>query len=94
MACCKCGHIRDVDGLELGEWSVAWRGQKVPTPPREHVALKLLTIEPGKLIHWSFIGSYDNSRMIISRLRAAFQAVDPTFDRIETIRGRGFRWIV
>jgi DNA-binding response OmpR family regulator len=96
MSCCKCGHIRDVDGLELGEWTVKWRGEPVHLPPVEHLLLKQLTAEPGKLIHWSMIfENHANARMIVCRLRRAMQKVDPSFDKIETIGCRGgWRWAV
>jgi DNA-binding response OmpR family regulator len=95
--------------VELGELfmdrqfhAVTWKGQRVHLTRQQFEVLELMVTRAGKLVpRTAFFISIlpeeceDNQlSVIVCRLRAKFAKVDPDFDRISTIRGSGFSWLL
>jgi DNA-binding response OmpR family regulator len=81
---------------------VAYQGVDIPVTEQQFEVLELLIIRAGKLVPRVafFISVLDEDcedkqlDVIICRLRAKFRKVDPEFDRIPTVWGRGYTWLL
>lgn len=81
--------------------AVRWKGQSIRLTQQQFETLGLLVMRVGRLVPRVafFISVLDEDcedkqlDVIICRLREKFKAVDPEFDRISTIWGRGFAWL-
>jgi DNA-binding response OmpR family regulator len=81
--------------------AVSWRGQKIRMTSQQFQCLELLVLRSGRLVpRYSFFISIldedcDDKQLdvIVCRLRDKFKKVDPEFDRLSTIWGRGFTWL-
>jgi DNA-binding response OmpR family regulator len=95
---------RRLGELELDEerLEVRWRGQAIETTMTELRLLETLTRRPGIVLSRDAVlerirgdGTVVAPRIIdtyVNRLRRKLEAVDPAFDRIETVIGAGYRW--
>lgn len=79
---------------------VTWQDHAVRLTGQQFEILELLAQRAGRVVQrWAFFINVldeeceDNQlAVIISKIRKAFRAVDPEFDRLETFWGSGFRW--
>ena len=76
-----------------------WRGQRVNLPLTAQRILAALYARRGQVVSYEELfqvvksgRNRDNIRKHISTIRDAFRELDETFDRIENIPMRGFRW--
>lgn len=90
-------------GVEQGGTIIWWNRHRVPLRESERLIVTALAKADGapmrKHVLADVIG-YDGDRpdnlvsVHVSRAKARFQQIDPSFDRIESIRGAGLRWKV
>lgn len=108
--CPRCGVCLTVIEPEakVGNLSISlfgecwWNGKTVPVTPGEAAIVHALASSPNQLFLpdalLNIMGSKSEDPNIISvmihRIRAKFRAVDPSFDRLENLRHRGYRWTV
>lgn len=95
---------RRVGALELDDarLEVRWAGQLLTTTMTELRLLDALTRRPGIVLSRDALlervrgdGTVVAPRIIdtyVNRLRRKLEAIDPAFDRIETVVGAGYRW--
>ncbi|MBK8236244.1 MAG: response regulator transcription factor [Deltaproteobacteria bacterium] len=95
---------RRIGELEIDDarLEVRWRSQAVETTMTELRLLDVLTRRPGQVFSRDALlerirgdGSVVAPRIIdtyVNRLRRKLEALDPAFDRIETVIGAGYRW--
>ncbi|KQY85567.1 response regulator transcription factor [Pelomonas sp. Root1444] len=76
-----------------------WRGQRVNLPLTAQRILATLHARTGEVVSYEDLfdvvksgRNRDNVRKHVATIRDAFRDVDPTFDGIENIPMRGFRW--
>lgn len=109
--CTSCGVNLDrvEPDAEIGPLSVSlygecwWRGAQVDLTPGELTIVHTLASSPGARFRaealQNLFGSEEVTsncvQVLVCRVRKAFRAVDPAFDRIENNKGRnslGYRW--
>ncbi|HEX7831018.1 MAG TPA: response regulator transcription factor [Thermoanaerobaculia bacterium] len=88
--------------LDLQRYSVRWKGTPLTLTVTEFMMLHALVRYPGhvktrKQLHQDGYphDAYVSDRTIdshIKRVRRKFEDADPTFERIETVYGLGYRW--
>jgi two-component system response regulator ChvI len=88
--------------LDLQRYTVRWRGQPVNLTVTEFMMLQALVRHPGhvktrKQLHQDGYPHdvYVSDRTIdshIKRVRRKFEEVDPSFDKVDTVYGLGYRW--
>lgn len=95
---------RRIGALELDDarLEVRWAGQLMTTTMTELRLLDALTRRPGIVLSRDALlervrgdGTVVAPRIIdtyVNRLRRKLEAIDPAFDRIETVVGAGYRW--
>lgn len=95
---------RRIGALELDDarLEVRWSGHTLQTTMTELRLLDALTRRPGIVLSRDALlervrgdGTVVAPRIIdtyVNRLRRKLEAVDPSFDRIETVIGAGYRW--
>lgn len=92
-----CGNL----SLDEQRFTATWQGQRVDLTLTEFWMVHALTLHPGhvkkrqQLMQDAHI--YVDDATITShvkRIRKKFAAVDANFDRIDTVYGMGYRWIV
>ncbi len=83
----------------LRQHSPLWRGQRVNLPLTAQRILATLYERRGEVVSYDELFAVvksgrnrDNIRKHISTIREAFRELDDSFDRIENIPMRGFRW--
>ena len=76
-----------------------WRGQRVNLPLTAQRILATLHQRRGEVVSYEELFAVvksgrnrDNIRKHVSTIRDAFREIDPTFDDIENVPMRGFRW--
>jgi len=76
-----------------------WRGQRINLPLTAQRILATLHARAGEVVSYEELfdvvksgRNRDNVRKHVATIRDAFRDVDPTFDGIENIPMRGFRW--
>ncbi|HMV21105.1 MAG TPA: winged helix-turn-helix domain-containing protein, partial [Rhodocyclaceae bacterium] len=76
-----------------------WRGKRVNLPLTAQRILAALYERRGEVVSYDQLFAVvksgrnrDNIRKHISTIREAFRELDETFDRIENVPMRGFRW--
>ena len=77
-----------------------WRGQRVNLPLTAQRILATLYQRAGEVVSYDELfdvvksgRNRDNVRKHVSTIRDAFKEVDPSFDGIENVPMRGFRWV-
>ena len=88
--------------LDLQRYTVRWKGAAVNLTVTEFMMLHALVRHPGhvktrKQLHQDGYphDAYVSDRTIdshIKRLRRKFEEVDPSFDKVDTVYGLGYRW--
>ena len=85
--------------LDLNRFTVSWRGQGVDLTLTEFWLVHALAKFPGHVKNREqLMGEahvvVDDSTITshVKRIRHKFGAVDPQFDRIDTVYGMGYRW--
>lgn len=88
--------------LDMQRYTVRWKGAAVNLTVTEFMMLHALVRHPGhvktrKQLHQDGYphDAYVSDRTIdshIKRLRRKFEEVDPSFDRVDTVYGLGYRW--
>ena len=85
--------------LDLDRVTAAWRGQRVDLTLTEFWLVHALARHPGHVKSREQL--MGEARMVVDdstvtshvkRIRKKFAAVDPDFDRIESVYGMGYRW--
>ena len=83
----------------LRQGAALWRGQKVNLPLTAQRILAALHQRRGEVVSYEELcqvvksgRNRDNIRKHVSTIRDAFREIDPTFDGIENVPMRGFRW--
>lgn len=77
---------------------VTWRGQLVDISGAARIILHILLRARGCAVSSEALmqevseGHSNIVEVLISRMRRTFREIDPSFDRIETMRGVGYRW--
>jgi len=89
--------------LDLQRYVARWRDQPLPLTVTEFMLLRALARRPGhvksrtQLMEDAYAqDTFVSERTIdshIKRLRKKFSAVDPEFDRIDTVHGLGYRYV-
>lgn len=76
-----------------------WRGQRINLPLTAQRILATLHARTGEVVSYEELfdvvksgRNRDNVRKHVATIRDAFRDVDPTFDGIENVPMRGFRW--
>ncbi len=76
-----------------------WRGQRINLPLTAQRILAALAERRGEVVSYEDLyrvvksgRNRDNIRKHVSTIRDAFREIDPTFDGIENVPMRGFRW--
>jgi two-component system response regulator ChvI len=76
-----------------------WRGQRINLPLTAQRILATLHARAGEVVSYEDLfdvvksgRNRDNVRKHVATIRDAFRDVDPTFDGVENIPMRGFRW--
>jgi DNA-binding response OmpR family regulator len=84
----------------LRQNSPLWRGQRINLPLTSQRILDALYQKRGRVVSYDELfqavksgRNRDNVRKHVSTIREAFREIDPTFDRIENVPMRGFRWV-
>ena len=84
----------------LGQGAVLWRGHRVNLPLTAQRILAALHAHRGEVVSYDDLfqvvktgRNRDNVRKHISTIREAFRDIDPTFEGIESVPMRGFRWL-
>ena len=90
------------DSLQLDplkQRSAMWRGQRINLPLTAQRILATLHERAGEVVSYEELfdvvksgRNRDNVRKHVATIRDAFRDVDPSFDGIENIPMRGFRW--
>ncbi|HEY9101661.1 response regulator transcription factor [Chitinimonas sp.] len=83
----------------LRQGSPLWRGQRVNLPLTAQRILAALHARRGEVVSYDELyqvvksgRNRDNIRKHVSTIRDAFREIDPSFDGIENVPMRGFRW--
>lgn len=83
----------------LWQRSALWRGQKINLPLTAQRILATLHQRKGEVVSYEDLfdvvksgRSKDNVRKHVAAIREAFRDADPSFDGIENVPMRGFRW--
>ena len=91
--------VRESLSIDLKRFTVAWRGRSVELTLTEFWMVHALAKFPGHVKNREqLMGEahvvVDDSTITshIKRIRRKFAAVDPGFDRIDTVYGMGYRW--
>ena len=96
--------IQRVGSLELDpqRFIVRWKGNPIDLTVTEFLMLQALVRHPGhvktrrQLTHEGYPhDNYVSERTIdshVKRIRKKFEALDPQFDRIDTVYGMGYRY--
>jgi two-component system OmpR family response regulator len=91
--------VRESLNIDLKRFTVAWRGRSVELTLTEFWMVHALAKFPGHVKNREqLMGEahvvVDDSTITshIKRIRRKFAAVDPGFDRIDTVYGMGYRW--
>jgi two-component system OmpR family response regulator len=91
--------VRGELSIDLKRFAVAWRGRTVDLTLTEFWMVHALARFPGHVKNREqLMGEahvvVDDSTITshIKRMRRKFSAVDPEFDRIDTVYGMGYRW--
>ena len=84
----------------LGQDAVLWRGHRVNLPLTAQRILAALHAHRGEVVSYDELfqvvktgRNRDNVRKHISTIREAFRDIEPTFEGIESVPMRGFRWL-
>jgi DNA-binding response OmpR family regulator len=84
----------------LRQGSPMWRGQKVNLPLTAQRILSALYQKRGQVVSYDDLfqvvksgRNRDNVRKHVATIREAFREVDATFNHIENVPMRGFRWM-
>ncbi|KZY61265.1 hypothetical protein A3742_11780 [Oleiphilus sp. HI0071] len=94
----KYSHI-GLEFDELGE-RVFWNGNELSLSPVRTAILKQLFLAKGKAV--SVFDLQDELKIVVESntivqhikiIRSEFQRVDPSFNCIRTVRGKGYRWV-
>ncbi len=77
-----------------------WRGQRINLPLTAQRILATLHQRTGQVVSYEELfevvksgRNRDNVRKHVSTIRDAFREVDPTFEGVENVPMRGFRWV-
>jgi DNA-binding response OmpR family regulator len=94
--------VRGELAIDPGRLEIRWRGEAITTTVGEFRVLECLARRPGIVLSRDRLleqihgdGSVVGDRIVdtyVRRLRRKLEAVDPAFERIETIVGAGYRW--
>ena len=83
----------------LKQRTAMWRGQRINLPLTAQRILATLHARAGEVVSYEELfdvvksgRNRDNVRKHVATIRDAFRDVDPTFDCIENVPMRGFRW--
>jgi DNA-binding response OmpR family regulator len=83
----------------LWQRSPTWRGQRINLPLTAQRILATLVQRKGEVVSYEELfevvksgRNRDNVRKHVSSIREAFRDVDPTFNAVENVPMRGFRW--
>ena len=83
----------------LWQRSPIWRGQRINLPLTAQRILAVLVQHKGQTVGYEDLfevvksgRNRDNVRKHVSSIRDAFRELDPTFNAIENVPMRGFRW--
>lgn len=89
--------------LDLQRYVASWRDRPLPLTVTEFLLLRALARRPGHVKSRSQLmeEAYEHDAFVsertidshIKRLRKKFNAVDPEFDRIDTVHGLGYRYV-
>jgi DNA-binding response OmpR family regulator len=87
-----------IDPLRQG--AALWRGQRVNLPLTAQRLLSAMHAKAGEVVSYDELfkvvksgRNRDNIRKHVSTIRDAFREVDASFDGIENVPMRGFRWV-
>ena len=85
----------------LWQRTPTWRGERINLPLTGQRILATLYSRKGEVVSYDELfdvvksgRNRDNVRKHVSTIRDAFRDIDPTFDMIENVPMRGFRWVV
>ena len=91
------------DALEidpLRQRNPTWRGQRINLPLTAQRILAALFAHKGEVVSYDELfdvvksgRNRDNIRKHVSTIRDAFREIDPSFEGIENVPMRGFRWV-
>lgn len=83
----------------LWQRTPTWRGERINLPLTAQRILACLVQQQGEVVSYEQLfdvvksgRNRDNIRKHVSTIREAFRDVDPSFDGIENVPMRGFRW--
>ncbi len=83
----------------LRQGAALWRGERVNLPLTAQRILATLDARRGEVVSYEELyrviksgRNRDNVRKHVGAIREAFREIDPTFDGIENVPMRGFRW--
>lgn len=83
----------------LHQGSALWRGQRINLPLTAQRILATLLQRKGEVVSYDELyrvvksgRNRDNIRKHVSTIREAFRELDPSFDAIDNVPMRGFRW--
>lgn len=83
----------------LHQGSALWRGQRINLPLTAQRILAALLQRKGEVVSYEELyrvvksgRNRDNIRKHVSTIRDAFRELDPSFDAIDNVPMRGFRW--
>jgi DNA-binding response OmpR family regulator len=84
----------------LHQHTPLWRGQRINLPLTAQRILVTLYQQRGQVVSYEDLFSVvksgrnrDNIRKHVGTIRDAFRELDPSFDAIENVPMRGFRWV-
>ena len=84
----------------LRQRNPTWRGQRINLPLTAQRILAALFARKGDVVSYDELfdvvksgRNRDNIRKHVSTIRDAFRDIDPTFEGIENVPMRGFRWV-
>ena len=84
----------------LRQRNPTWRGQRINLPLTAQRLLAALLARQGDVVSYDELfdvvksgRNRDNIRKHISTIRDAFREIDPSFEGIENVPMRGFRWV-
>ena len=91
--------VQDLVLDPLWQRSALWRGQRINLPLTAQRILATLVQQRGEVVSYEALfdvvksgRSKDNVRKHVAAIREAFREVDASFDGIENVPMRGFRW--